>query len=364
MSISETLTLAQTVATLNSELFLAAPGETVATESVLEFLARLRMLEGVPFNTLVPDADLLPVESIRFFYLDRAWTDALVQGALSVGTANSLERAQLDRLYPKVEEELDEAERRVRSPGSEPTLTGTAGVVTGFLMRSAAVAGWPGMHIRAYDAEPLENDEDIPPESHSDRVKLLRLERLAPSVILALFDGIPNVLHIEEPRQGLQFGVRLEQRENQAGLPIPGQWQAFVPARDVRTAGYVDDDGDPVEPIEDDPTALSIRAAQIPVSFRAGAAGVLDLTNTARSFANADGTGMTAEVVADEAAGVDDFGKEIDGAEFAMQMMRFPYRQVFAQTATTPALQDAAFVPSITVTADLETVLRSRLQRG
>lgn len=364
MSISETLSVAHVVATLNSDLFLATPEETVATDSVLEFLARLRMLEGVPFNTLVPDADLLPVESIRFFYLDRAWTDALVQGALSVGTANSLERAQLDRLYPKVEEEIDETERRVRSPGSEPTLTGTAGVVTGFLMRSAAVAGWPGMHIRAYDAEPLDNDEDIAPESHSDRVKLLRLERLAPSVLLALFDGIPNVLHIEEPRQGLQFGVRLEQRENQAGLPIPGQWQAFVPARDVRTAGYVDDDGNPVEPDEDDPTAASLLAAQIPVSFRPGVGGVLDLTNTARSFADADGTGMTGAVVGDDADGVGDFGAEIDGAEFAMQMMRFPYRQVFAQTTTTPGIQDDAFVPSLTVTADLEAVLRARLRRG
>ena len=46
------------------------------------FLARLRLLHGVPFCYLVPDAELLPPESIRFFYLDRAWTDALVQGAL------------------------------------------------------------------------------------------------------------------------------------------------------------------------------------------------------------------------------------------------------------------------------------------
>ena len=40
----------------------------------------------MPFSYLVPDADLLPIESIRFFYVDRAWTDALVQGVLSVGT--------------------------------------------------------------------------------------------------------------------------------------------------------------------------------------------------------------------------------------------------------------------------------------
>ena len=58
-------------------------------------------------------------ESIRFFYLDRAWTDALVQGALSVGTVTTADRAQLEALYPHVRDEVDEAERRVRLPGGE-----------------------------------------------------------------------------------------------------------------------------------------------------------------------------------------------------------------------------------------------------
>ena len=53
------------------------------------WLGRLRLLEGVPFANLIADAELLPPESIRWFYLDRRWTDALVQGALSVGTVNS-----------------------------------------------------------------------------------------------------------------------------------------------------------------------------------------------------------------------------------------------------------------------------------
>ncbi len=107
---------------------------------IVESLARLRMLQGVPFNNLVPDVALLPHESIRFFYLDRAWTDALVQGALSAATVNTIERAQLGQLYPEIEAEVDQAERSVRAPGGEEQLTGSAGQVTGFLMRSAAVA--------------------------------------------------------------------------------------------------------------------------------------------------------------------------------------------------------------------------------
>ena len=54
-----------------------------------QWLARLRLLEGVPFAYLVADSELLPPESIRFFYLVRNWSDALVEGALSVGTLNS-----------------------------------------------------------------------------------------------------------------------------------------------------------------------------------------------------------------------------------------------------------------------------------
>ena len=82
----------------------------------MRFLARLRLLHGVPFTYLVPDAELLPIESIRFFYIDRAWTDALVQGALSVGTVTTADRAQLEALYPTIRDEVDEAERLIRAP--------------------------------------------------------------------------------------------------------------------------------------------------------------------------------------------------------------------------------------------------------
>src|SRR5207253_203005 len=55
------------------------------------FLSHLRMLVGVPFEYLVPNADLLPDESIRFFYLDRSWADRMVDGANAVGQIGSRE---------------------------------------------------------------------------------------------------------------------------------------------------------------------------------------------------------------------------------------------------------------------------------
>jgi hypothetical protein len=50
------------------------------------------------------------------------------------------------------------------------------------------------------------------------------------------------------------------------------------------------------------------------VFFRPGAPGVLDMRRTAQEFVGTPETQM---------------GADLDGAEFALEMIRFPYRQVF-----------------------------------
>ena len=232
-------------------------GEHVVPGELRRFLARLRLLHGVPFSYLVPDADLLPIESIRFFYVDRAWTDAVVQGALSVGTITTADRAQLEAVYPKIRDDVDEAERTIRTPRGEERLQGAGGTITGFLMRSRAVSGWPNLHVRAYSRDVLADDAlTTAAESDPSRMKVLRLERLAPAVLLVLFDGVPAVVHIEEPRQGIQFGVRLDPADP------PAQRRAKVKVRDNLT-------GDPVPPKDSFTTGNSVD-----VPFRRGAPGV------------------------------------------------------------------------------------------
>lgn len=286
-------------------------GDRVVPLDLRQWLARLRLLEGVPFAYLAADSLLLPPESIRFFYIDRNWTDALIQGALSVGTVNSSDRAQLEKLHALIRNEIDEEERLVRLPGGEPPQQGPAGTITGFLLRSRAVSGWPAMHVRAYGRE-VGRDNEIIPESHPDRLKVLRLERLAPAVLLVLFDGVPAVVHLEEPRQGVQFGVRL------ARAGESNQFNATVIARNAQTSNDVTPE----------------RAVQ--VSFRRRAPGVLDLRRTARAFINTPGTNM---------------GPALDGAEFALEMIRFPYRQVFGDPSHGAAgpLGDV-FRPSVSMT--------------
>jgi hypothetical protein len=296
-------------------------GPRVTPFDVRSWLARLRLLEGVPFDYLVPDSELLPPESIRFFYLDRRWTDALTQGALSAGTVTTADRAQLESLYGDVRGEVDEAERLVRMPGGEEVPQGPAGTVTGFLLRSRAVSGWPGLHVRAYREELGGGDADQIPESDPRRLKALRIERLAPAVLLALFDGVPKVIHVEEPRQGIQFGVELV-----AGGQ-PDQYSATLVLRDVTTSDELDPQ------------------VSVDVPFRRGSPGVLDMRALNARMTAVARTNM---------------GATVDSAEFAMQVLQFPFRQVFGDPSQSTDILDV-FRPALSLTA-LEAHFRQVLE--
>jgi hypothetical protein len=325
MKATTSLKILQTVYTATAAVQPVAQGDDahfgprVVPHELRGWLARLRLLQGVPFAYLVPDVELLPRESIRFFYLDRNWTDALVQGALSVGTVNASDRAELAALYGRVRDEVDEEERRVRLPGAEAVQRGPAGTVSGFVIRSRAVSGWPGLHVRAYDRELGVADDAVIPESDPRRLKILRMERLAPAVMLVLFDGVPAVVHIEEPRQGIQFGVRLESVGGNAN-----NLRAFTVARNGNSAEDV---------------LRSGRKVDVDVPFRPGSPGVLDIERLNQALMGTAGTNM---------------GTSVDSAEFAVQMLRFPYRQVFGDPSVQAPALDTVFRPTINVAAMVE----------
>lgn len=191
------------------------------------FLAHLRLLVGVPFDYLIPDARLLPDESIRFFYLDRSWTDRLVDGVFAVGKIGSREQAHHHAAHPAIRQQLDVTQRIVRKmqrnlvddftsernkdeyKGDE--YTGTRETITGFVLRSAAVSGWPHMDVRAFGRivtrDEMLKDPSLVNDPAAKPLPLLRLERLSPSVLIALFQGVPQLVWLEEPHHGIQFGV-------------------------------------------------------------------------------------------------------------------------------------------------------------
>ncbi|HVT97277.1 MAG TPA: hypothetical protein VHE33_07190, partial [Acidobacteriaceae bacterium] len=81
-----------------------------------------------------------------------------------------------------------------------------ADIVTGFLLRSAAVSGWPHMDVRAFNTI-IEHGKDVSQIPANQMLPLLRLERLSPSILVALFQGIPKLVWCEEPHHGVQFAV-------------------------------------------------------------------------------------------------------------------------------------------------------------
>jgi hypothetical protein len=226
------------------------PAQVDTTDPVAEmpeylgsFSAHLRLLVGVPIEYLVPDARLLPAESIRFFYLDRSWTDRLVDGVISVGKLGTREQGHHQAHNPTITARLDGLEQSVRSLQRGIGDYGTAleganaqaGPVTGFIMRSQAVAGWPAMEVRAFSRvlprEPDLTSDDV----NAARVRLLRLERLTPSIMIALFAGVPALVWCEEPHHGVQFGIKVfagvpsilrrqptgEAEQSGATIPVP-----------------------------------------------------------------------------------------------------------------------------------------------
>jgi hypothetical protein len=285
-------------------------GDHVVPGVIRRALAELRLLHSVPFSYLVPDTSLLPPESIRFFYLDRNWTDALVQGVLSIGTFTSAERMQLEALRQITRAEVDETERTIRQPDGEERLSGPGGAISGFLLRSRLVSGWPGLHVRAYRIDRSDDDE-ILPESDPDRLKVLRMERLAPAVLLVLFDGVPAVVHVEEPRQGIQFGALRPDAE-------PLSTSRLLPLRDASTG-----------------KDLSIAPVNVP--FRSGSAGVIHMRKLRDRIAAVPATKVGGSS-----------GDAVDANEFALEMVRFPFRQVFGDPANEPhePLHDV-FVPKV-----------------
>lgn len=155
---------------------------------VAAWLTRLRLLRGVPFDYLVPRAEMLPVERLRLFALDPAWIDALVNGVFSLAGGSSLDASYLAVARPVIEAQVQAGLAEIAG-GADVG----AGQVSGVLLRSDLVASFPGVTFRAFQRGML--------------LPMLRIERLSGAVMLCLFLGMADRIELCEPREGLRFGV-------------------------------------------------------------------------------------------------------------------------------------------------------------
>lgn len=177
----------------------AVKDDTTPLSYITRWLGELCLLYGVPFVNLVPDARMLPQESLRFFYVDPNYVEALMMGALSIGIQCTRDVHIQGVLYTGVSDAAHRAKLTVRDQrlGQTPATDWPAvsTTMTGLLLRSAVVAGWPGLEVRAY------RDKQA-----TDQINLLRMEHVSPDVLLCLFPEPPACIQISEPKESLAFG--------------------------------------------------------------------------------------------------------------------------------------------------------------
>jgi hypothetical protein len=162
---------------------------------VASWFGSLVTLQGVPFSYLVPDERMLPPESIRFFRIDEGWIDALIDGAFSIGRVGGSGQTLEAAHGPEVRR-LARSAAGGRAANRMPTGSAPGAPVSGFLIRSQAVAGWPNLRVRGY--------RDT---AATDPVGIVRIARLSRDTMLCLFDDIVATAYLREPPEQLHHGV-------------------------------------------------------------------------------------------------------------------------------------------------------------
>lgn len=231
--------------------------ESVLPPELEDWLSKLSLLYGVPFEQMVPNAEMLPTESMRFFYVDPNWVSCLIDGALSVGVQSSRDVQIIQSVYAEIQYSLKAGMQLVRgrlAKAEAPIEVKTEIAAAGLLIRSQLISGWPGLEIAAYENYTVDPDKTIIPGT---KILNLRIERLAPDVMLCLFAKLPKLVQLNEPKEGLCFGARSN------GKVVP------------RYLGY-----HPDQPVGKFVTGNPQPGDQTEIFTRAGGKGVIDIVKT------------------------------------------------------------------------------------
>lgn len=182
--------------------------DAVIPQDISTWIQHLGLLYGVPFNYLIPDERMLPIESLRFFQLDPNWITALIEGAYSIGRTTKTEILHDKFFQKKMHSQMQNSntirKTLLKTPMAKmeneslpplPTFP-----ISGFFLRSAVVSGWPGLEVYPF--------EDI---AKTQPLEILRLEKLSDNVLFCLVQGELKTLVLQEPSEILHFGVELQE---------------------------------------------------------------------------------------------------------------------------------------------------------
>jgi hypothetical protein len=179
-------------------------------ETVSSWLKQHFRLENIPFSYLVANSELLPLESIKFFYIDSNWLNCLMDGALSIGVHIDYDTVINQEIKEAVKNSLQDSNPKV-----------------GFLLRSTMVSGWTNLTVKWHDKK-----------TNTDFFPLYK-EQLAADVLFCLYENIPDAADtviISQPHEQLTFGVRMLENKTKSFMlrkivegndGIGSSWQEF-----------------------------------------------------------------------------------------------------------------------------------------
>jgi hypothetical protein len=139
-------------------------------------------LSDIPCHYLITDPSHLPSEALRFFYIDDAWLDCFIDGALSV--ANHLEPVD-DKVRRRIKSVYNVHLRNTIHPAPvKPPIPRY-----GFILRSSLIKVMPDIKITVRCRKLVGPNAYVPDTS---REPLIRLTRLDENTIFALLDCVPE----------------------------------------------------------------------------------------------------------------------------------------------------------------------------
>ena len=95
-------------------------------------------------------------------------------------------------------EKAMDVRRETRPEPARPSEEKPKWPLTGFLMRSPIVEGWQGLEMRAWEGSG---------DNASNPLTPLRIDRIAPDIVLCIFNGRVGRIEIKQPPEGLHFGL-------------------------------------------------------------------------------------------------------------------------------------------------------------
>ena len=193
--------------------------QTPKWESLTEWLAKLFLLKGVPFQYLVPNARMLQQETIKFFQLDQNWLTAVIDGAYSIGRTSSKDDPSLSEwleteLYQYLTPAIHKAANKMRwhqlhpkkalddNYANDALATGKDIILTGFLLRSQVLTDFSNMQVVGYDRD------NVPTSTTAGQaLPIVRLDHLADGLLIGIFVGQLYRLDLREPSENLHYGI-------------------------------------------------------------------------------------------------------------------------------------------------------------